>query len=92
MEAGEQWTIHLRTWLSGVRWPFALWDRRQDNVVHRGRALEYGAKPTIVNTSTSHPDVNTPLHSRPDPRVAVQSTSDIDTMRYLDRSYVLCDA
>ena len=47
--------------------------------MHRGRAQEYGAKPTIVNTSTGHPDVRTPLHSRPDQRVAVQSTSDIDT-------------
>jgi hypothetical protein len=43
-------------------------------VVHRSK----GAKPTIVNTSTGHPDVRTPLHPRPDPRVAVQSTSDID--------------
>jgi hypothetical protein len=46
--------------------------------VHRGRAQEYGAKPTIVNTSTGHPNVRTPLHSRPDPRVSVQATSDID--------------
>jgi hypothetical protein len=35
---------------------------------------------SFVHTSTGHPNIRAPLHSRPHPSVAVQSTSDIDTV------------